>query len=294
MVSELPLLDVFFGELSVHRASIYARLPRPIDDAGLKITGHVRGPRCRLAQTLPVNANLVDLGGGPTLLARAVMPEPNFWSPDNPSIYDVTVNLQQHGKILATARRSVGLRALGVRDRRLHFEGKNWVLRGVAAASTIASHPADWHSVSSAYVAEHNIDRFVETSELGVLAIAPIDADGDISLQLRRLALHPAAALAVIRIPPGKQFKLTGIAPNIILAQTLPAFGTFEPQAWAQAIWAETTDANTLTQLQTMFEIPIIAVRPLTTPQPLANARAACDELQRDIASLGQFAGYVV
>ena len=241
-----------------------------------------------------MNANLVDLGGGPTLLARAVMPDPNFWSPDAPSIYDVTVNLQQHSKILATARRSVGLRALGVRDRRIHFEGKNWVLRGVTASASIARHPADWHSASAAYVAEHNIERFVEASELGVLAIAYVDADGDIPLQLRQLALHPAAAIAVIRVPPGKQFKLTGIAPNIILAQTLPAFGAFEPQGWAQAIWAETADANTLTQLQTMFEFPIIAVRPLTTPQPLTAARAACDELQRDLAALGQFAGYVV
>lgn len=294
MVSELPLLDVFFGELSVHRASIYARLPRPTDDAGLKITGQVRGPRCRLAQTLPVNANLVDLGGGPTLLARAVMPEPNFWSHDLPSIYDVTVNLELNGKILATARRSVGLRALGVRDRRFHFEGKNWVLRGVTAASTSAIHPADWHAASSAYVAGHQVDRFVEASDLGVLVIAHIDADGDIPLQLRQLALHPAAALAVIRVPPGKQFKLTGIAPNILLAQTLPAFGTFEPQGWAQAIWAETIDANMLTQLQTMFELPIIAVRPLATPQPLTAARSACDELQRDLAAIGQFAGYVV
>jgi hypothetical protein len=294
VISELPLLDVFYGELSVHRASIYARLPRPSDDAGLKVAGQVRGPRCRLAQTLPVNANLVDLGGGPTLLARAIMPEPNSWTPETPSIYDVTINLLQNGKILATARRSIGLRALGVRDRRFHFEGKNWVLRGVSNASTTATHPAEWHPHASAYIAEHHVERFVEASELGVLAIAHIDAHGDIPLQLRQLALHPAAALAVVRVPPGKQFKLTGIAPNILLAQTLPAFGPFKPQAWAQVIWAETTDPTTLANLQTMFELPIIAVRPLTTPESLPDARAACDELQRHLAPLGQFAGYVV
>lgn len=294
MVSELPLLDVFFGELSVHRASIYARLPRPSNDEGLKITGQVRGPRCRLAQTLPVNANLVDLGGGPTMLARAVMPEPNFWSPDAPSIYDVTVNLQHNGKILATARRSIGLRSLGVRDRRFIFEGRNFVLRGVSTSSTTISHPSDWHAMSSVYVGEPNTERLVEASEFGVLAIVHIDSDGDIPLQLRQLALHPAAALAVVRVPPGKQFKLTGVAPNIILAQTLPGFGAFERQGWAQAIWAETTDPTTLTHLQTMFELPIIVGRKLAEPQSISNARSACDALQRDIAAIGQFAGYVV
>ena len=294
MVSELPLLDVFFGELSVHRASIYARLPRPVDDEGLKITGLVRGPRSRRAQTLPVTARFVDLGGGPTLLARAVMPEPNFWSPDAPSIYDVTISLEQHGNTLATARRSVGLRALGIRDRRFVLEGKNWVLRGINASSTTTNLPGEWHATASAYIATYHVDRFVEASEDGVWAVAELDAAGDIPLQLRQLALHPASTIALIRVPPGRQLKLTGIAPNLLLAQALPNLGPFTPQAWAQVIWAETIDMAALASLQAMCELPIIVSRKLTEPQPLQMARSACDELQRDLASIGQFAGYVV
>lgn len=294
MVSELPLLDVFFGELTVHRASVYARLPRPVDDAGVKISGEVRGPRCRSAQTLPLSVPLVDLGQGPTLLARAVVPDPTFWSPDVPAIYDVTVNLLHHGQTLATARRSIGFRPVGVRNGQFRSEAKNWVLRGVCTSSTTAAAIAEWQTTSSAYVAEYYVDRFVEASELGVIAIADLDAKQDISLQLRQLALHPAAAVAIVRVGPGVNLKLTGIAPNVLLAQALPALGPFTPQAWAQAIWAESADSALLSTLQSNGKLPIIAVRKLGTPAQIGEARAACDDLQRDLASVGQFAGYVV
>ena len=39
---------------------------------------------------------------------------------------------------------------------------------------------------------------------------------------------------------------------------------------------------------------PVVAARYLDSPLTLAEARAACDALQRDLAPLGQFAGYVV
>jgi hypothetical protein len=294
VVSELPLLDVFFGELTVHRASVYARLPRPVDDDGVKIAGEVRGPRSRLAQTLPVSVSLVDLGQGPTLLARAVVPDPTFWSTDNPAIYDVTVNLLHHGKTLATSHRSIGFRPLGIRKQQFRSEAKNWVLRGVCASSTTATLPAEWHSTASAYIADYHVDRFVEASEVGVSAIAELDPQKDIPLQLRQLALHPAATMAIVRVPPAASFKLTGIAPNLLLAQAVLPRVPFTPQAWAQAIWAENVERDLLASLHSNFKVPIVAVRKLAAPLAIGDARAACDDLQRDFASVGQFAGYVV
>jgi hypothetical protein len=47
-------------------------------------------------------------------------------------------------------------------------------------------------------------------------------------------------------------------------------------------------------RLQREAELPIVAVRRLDQKLPLADARAACDALQRDLAGIGQFAGYVV
>src|SRR6185503_6095473 len=147
-------LDVFYGDLTVSRAYVYARLPRPADDAGLTLVGQVRGPRCKLAETLPVTSPVIDLGPGPTLLAQALVPDPVFWSPDLPAIYDVTVNLLRGTELIASARREIGLRSLGVRGRNLFLNGKRWVLRGVSANTTTASSPSEWHEVQAAYAAD--------------------------------------------------------------------------------------------------------------------------------------------
>src|SRR5689334_19006876 len=139
MTNDLTNLDVFYGDLTVAQGYVYARLPRPLDDAGLSLAGYVRGPRCLLAETLPVSTSLVDLGAGPTLLARALIPDPCFWSPDLPAIYDVVVELRRGSETIATERREIGLRALGVRGRCFYLDGKKWVLRGVLDASTEAA-----------------------------------------------------------------------------------------------------------------------------------------------------------
>ena len=99
MTCDLSSLAIFYGDLTVAQAYVYARLPRPAEDSGLSLVGQVRGPRCLQAETLPVTSPLVDLGPGSTLLARAVIPDPCFWSPDLPAIYDVTLNLLRDQEI---------------------------------------------------------------------------------------------------------------------------------------------------------------------------------------------------
>ncbi len=158
-MKDLTPLDVFYGDLTANRAYVYARLPRPADDAGLSLGGFVRGPRCLQAETLPLTAKLVDLGPGPTLLARALVPEPCFWSPDLPAIYDVTVNLLRGEEVIATERREIGLRSFGVKGQNLMLDGKRWVLRGVTASSTVATLPRAWHEDSAAYVSEQAGDE---------------------------------------------------------------------------------------------------------------------------------------
>jgi hypothetical protein len=296
MTNDLSQLDIFYGDLTANRAYVYARLPRPADDAGLTLTGFVRGPRCLHAETLPLTAKLVDLGPGPTLLARALVPEPCFWSPDLPAIYDVTVNLQLGAETIAGERREIGLRSLGVQGRNLVLAGKRWVLRGVTASSTSTTLPRAWHDASAAYVAEEAGDeQLAEASQFGALTAVHIRGDAEqTAAALRRLAQQPAAALAVIDGQLPSEFEPAAIAPNLLLAQRLHANVNLPVQSWAQAIWANTQDTRVLEFLVGAIDRPIIAVRHLISPLPLDQARAACDVLQRDLAPIGQFAGYVV
>src|SRR5262245_25976794 len=145
----LDELDVFYGDLTANRAHVYARLPRLPENAGLVLSGHVRGPRCLYAQTLPSVASFVEMGPGPTLLARAAVLEPCFWSPDLPAIYDVTIQVQRGADILASARREIGLRSLGVHNNHFVLEGKRRVIRGVRAQSTTGKLPRAWHDAAA-------------------------------------------------------------------------------------------------------------------------------------------------
>lgn len=296
MTNDLSELDVFYGDLTVARATVYARLPRPAADEGLSLAGHVRGPRCLHAETLPLTSPLVDLGPGPTLLAQALIPDPCFWSPDLPAIYDVTVNLLRGKEVIATTRREIGLRSLGVRGGDLVLEGKPWVLRGVCAASTTAQRPRDWHETSAAYVAGAvDVETLTEASQWGALAVVNVDGKGDeVASKLRALALHPCVAVAVVRdeLPAG--FSSASVAPNVLLAQPIRLGLELQVQPWARLLWAAADDPLVVRQVAGHSELPVIAVRTLSQPLPLEEARAACDRLQRELAPTGQFAGYVV
>src|SRR5262249_17931911 len=144
---------------------------------------------------------LIDLGPGPTLLARAVIPEPSFWSPDVPSIYDVTVKLRRGDEVVATARHEIGLRNFGIRRQYFVLEGKRWTLRGVASHSTIAKLPGDGQDAAGAYVADDgDAEALPEASRWGALAVVFVgdDHQRQTAHRLRDLANHPAVAIAAL------------------------------------------------------------------------------------------------
>jgi len=298
MTNDLTQLEVFYGDLTANRAYVYARLPRPTDDAGLTLTGFVRGPRCLHAETLPLTAKLVDLGPGPTLLARALVPEPCSWSPDLPAIYDVTVNLARGAEIIATERREIGLRALGVRDGRLFLDGNRWVLRGVSAESTKATRPRIWHESSAAFVAtDADSEALAEASQWGALAVTFVldEPERPMISRLRELANYPAAAIAVLEGPLPNDLNKAQGAPNLLLAQWISPENGHKPEPWADLLLVCAEELDIFTAIAANAQAPIIAARFLDgRPLDLESARAACDVLQRDLAPIGQFAGYIV
>lgn len=289
-------LDVFFGELTQARASVYARLPRALADADLTLHGTVRGPRCLHAQTLPATFSLVDLGPGPTVLARAVVTEPTYWVPELPAIYDVTVHLQRGDDVLATARREIGLRPLGVRGGRLVLAGKNWVLRGVCRSSTTAALARQWHDEAAALVSDGVDDEaLAEASQWGALAVVKLDGSAStFAADVRRLAKHSGAAIVVVRGQLPAAFERSSVAPNLLLGYLFTAAGDRQIPAWADLVVVDASDREQLAAGGKGTELPVIAMRKLSEALDLSAARAECDRLQRDLAKLGQFAGYIV
>jgi hypothetical protein len=65
-------------------------------------------------------------------------------------------------------------------------------------------------------------------------------------------------------------------------------------QPWVDVLLVRLDDLPALAKIADDIDLPILVSRPLDSPLPLDQARAACDALQRDLAPLGQFAGYIV
>ncbi len=78
--------------------------------AGADLRGKLVGPRRPGVTTVEVAYSLRPAGGDPSTL-RAVIPEPNLWTPEAPFHYDGTVELWRGGAKLDAKSFTVKLRA---------------------------------------------------------------------------------------------------------------------------------------------------------------------------------------
>ena len=130
-----PLL----GRADDMRAEVWLRCTPPAAGAAaigplLVVSGTLVGPECSTAATLPTTVSLVDQGTveGQPPLARGVCTEPGFWTPELPNLYRAEVTLRRGDDVVASGRRMIGLRRLGVKGRSLSLDGRRYVPRGVA------------------------------------------------------------------------------------------------------------------------------------------------------------------
>lgn len=299
-------LDIFLGDATPLHATLYARLPAGDEFSAGTLVGFVTGPRCATSRMLPADYALRDLGPGPTRLARAMIPDPCYWSSELPALYDVRVEWRVDGVTRRSWNRTVGLRRVGVRGRNLSYEGRRWVLRAVRDAATADRDFPVWPEAATAYwTRELSAADGAETTRVGVPVVVRIGERGDALLdRLRQASQVPSVVAAVI---DGAAFGGAGqsaadvdaavararqASPSLLWLAEATANGQFPD--WADA-WVVAADRLTAADDPARGgPKPIIAYRPLAAPTDLQTARAACDELQRELAPFGDFAGYVV
>jgi hypothetical protein len=215
MSASLPL-DCILGRCDSLRAEVFFRAEMPpgvaADEAAL--IGTLSGPDCRHAITLPVTAKLGPVPGpaateapaaATTLVARTILTEPSFWTPELPGLYRLDARLVVSGREVAAWRRSVGLRRLGVRGRSLWLDGRRYVPRGLVASAERVELPA-FRAASLAVVVPDPSEAFLAHCDAeGVAAIAllaaaagkPCDLEAA-AATIARWAWHPALVAAVV------------------------------------------------------------------------------------------------
>ena len=307
----LDSLDVFWTELSPTRAVVYARLTDVPYQAGWRLAGTIRGPRSVRHQTLPAAVPFTDLGPGPTHLARAIVPDPSYWSPESPNIYDVTIELHRDGEPTLVEKRMLGFKPIRAGERYLLREGKTWIPRSmnlpkvdartftVEKISEFMAKCREAELVLQVPFVKAAADLWKVASSEGLYLETMISPSmrcrGTIREQLRECSKYPAITFVVVPYyfaDPNEGVPKDGH--NLILLQPLCRGVPYEPQNWADAVAAGVWALDDPEQNPIAIPRPVLIGDGYEAAIDASNARSYCDELQRRLAPLRQFAGYHV
>lgn len=296
---DLNAAELFHTELTAARAQVYARLEGPLPSDGYSLGGTIYGPLNKATQSLAASYRLRDLGPGPSLVARAIVPDPVLWTAETPALYRVRLELRQAGQMVAQRESHLALRGLGIRGTSLFRDGKRWVLRAVSSLTSELRDGESWRKTGAAWFTYQPPagDELLVAAEQGVLVITRITGSfAQLCEQLRALAQCPAVGIVLLpaeaRLYPG--FDPHSVAPNLLLGHFLPPADSLHLATWADLIVAVVDHPESLAQRLAGCRQPVLCLRQSEAPLAIPEARAACDALQRDLAPYGQFAGYIV
>ena len=293
-------IELFFGDANPTEARIYAQLRGEQPDERFALGGKIHGPFCEYARTLPAEVSLsTQPRGDDGMLASAVLPDPCFWTPHAPYCYRVQVQIRQDTQVVAEQERLLGIRAMGTRGRDLMLAGKRWVLRGAFREAARSGDVAAWHEAGAAlWQRLPDDDLCEEASRLGVLIVAGLAdvAEGSLAAELQRLARWPAVAFAALPSCCDEE-RIAGARPrNLLLAEVVEPCAhesPVVPKPWADALICRDKPEN-VARRTANCGLPVLAYDPRAEDKAIQDARSACDALQRDLAPVGEFAGYIV
>ncbi len=252
------------------------------DPSAVKIQGTLRGPYCRYGRTLPSTFRVADDG-------TATVVDPCYWSPRMPFYYQVDVHYEDGDGVARSETFRWGMRRLEVHRDDLRLDGRRYVIRAIEDQRLGVADLPQLRELSCALFSRDPDETLCEkASELGVLLIVELSVDLDTESQLCRWGRYPAVGIGVVTDP-----SIVGprVAHDIIRAANCHAGSATIPSG-ADVVICTENDVTSVLQ-QTGSGKPILVRRQHGSGLP-RELRAECDRLQRDLARLGQFAGYMI
>jgi hypothetical protein len=295
-------LTLILGRCDSLRAEVFLRasLPAGVAPADAVITGTLKGPACRRAITLPVTGKFLtlppDTSRTDSIVARVVLTEPSYWTPELPSLYQIDARLVVSGRENRACRRPVGLRRFGVRGRSLWLDGRRFVPRGLVMAERDIDVRQFRDALLTAMVADPS-EAFLDACDAeGVPVIAILsDAGGapmtaDVARErIATWAWHATVLMAVVPVAARDDDReriadttrgtlllaqeVDGSVPPPVVAERIDAFVVaLEANTVPHPAWRTTTPA-----------VPLMARRPDAAGATLS--RQSCDILQASLAA---------
>ena len=208
-MSDQPAIAVTLGPCDDMRAEVFFRVAGAAVDSDRRwprLAGTLVGPECRRATTLPATVRLVDLGppsagAAATLVARAVLTEPAFWTPDLPNLYRLEARIERGDEVATAFSRRIGLRRLGAKGRSFRLDGRRWVPRGVRVDAAAFDAGGLRAEATTAVVTHPDESLCTRADADGVAVIAvlteatPVDGAAEV---IAGWAIHPAVVMALL------------------------------------------------------------------------------------------------
>lgn len=326
-----PLL----GRADDMRAEIWLRCTPPAAgaaaiDPAIVVSGTLVGPECSTAATLPTTVSLVDQGAveGQPPLVRGVCTEPGFWTPELPNLYRAEVMLRRGDDVVASGRRMIGLRRLGVKGRSLSLDGRRYVLRGVPcqadparldelrqlSAVAVVGIPAV--AEAAAHSSAASLDAMLTTADrIGVVVVLRLGSSTGAAVDpsmlqesLEAWAAHPSVFLVTLPSGLAGVAAITGGRRRGTMLLSLEVDGLDPPPPLPDRgvdLLVVRLPEHGLPHgaWQQPPPLPLVAALKEIDQPPAAMARGACDRLQARLAAWARpdlrnqpwdWAGYLV
>jgi hypothetical protein len=294
---DLRRLVLFFGDASDAAARVYAELPSMPTQSrghGTQLCGELVGPECRFAQTLSARIPLRDCGAGESLLAEAVVPDPCFWTPELPMMYRAKLGFKGQGSRdrEAAVERWIGIRRLAVRGNALVLDQKRWVARAVrierVGVDDLKAARDAWAGICAAAPDD---EVCLEASRQGVPLLVDLTGGvANLADEVRRLGQWPAVFSLLFNAKAAVDASIRAAARNVLFGVQLTNQNDASP-SWAQVVFCDVDVAEDVARSD--GQLPIVVCR-RAAADGVRAARGACDQLQYDVAPLGDFAGFLV
>lgn len=207
---------------------------------GLDVRGRLTGPHSAFASTVEIAYHLRPLGPGVpdvrpagAIQRRVVIPEPSFWEPERPFLYEGPVELWQDGKCLDRQVVRHGLSILGLGPDGLRLNARPLKLRGPQTT------PVDQQALHELRAQGRNtivsgtqksaLRLWEQTDRLGMICLNRLPSDAAQALRLMEDMAGHVSCLGVLVGPevnwlehvPGKL--LVGVELDQPTATPLPA-----------------------------------------------------------------------
>jgi hypothetical protein len=112
---------------------------------GTQIKGRLMGPRSPYAGTVEIAYPFRELARADHILLRVLIPEPSFWEPKTPLLYEGPLELWQEDQRVDQIWLRHGIRTVQLGTQGLRINGKPCQLQGVCADTFTEADARRWH-----------------------------------------------------------------------------------------------------------------------------------------------------